>query len=156
MIDDRATTASAQRNIVSYVLCSELEFHQNPIGLDMKNDIRLAALITLIIGCVFSIPASGFNLSFLEDALIADFSDEDVDLMLDTFDRAMESNKDGEMSRWSNPKSGHGGTITVLETTTRDNQSCRKARIENQIGNSKSRSEFLLCQATNGSWQFTQ
>jgi surface antigen len=122
----------------------------------MKNDIRLAALITVIIGCVFSISASGFNLSFLEDSPVAYFSDEDVDLMLDTFDRAMESNKDGEMSQWSNPKSGNGGTITVLETTTRDNQSCRKARIENQTKNSKGRSEFLFCQATDGSWKITQ
>jgi hypothetical protein len=37
---------------------------------------------------------------------------------------------DGASDEWFNPKTGNGGTITVLQSFTRDGMQCRKVRYE--------------------------
>lgn len=90
-----------------------------------------------------------------EDAPIAAFSDQEIDKMLENFNQAMNSAKDGETLSWSNDQSGHGGSTTVLETLADDQRDCRRAKVENYTAEKKAHLEFLFCRAEDGSWQVT-
>lgn len=103
-------------------------------------------------------PAHGysFNINFLEDAPVAQFNEEDVDLMLNNFYKAMDNNQDGESSEWKNEKTGHHGIATPLNTIEGADGVCRNVKIENFASSEKGTSEFRFCKASDGEWQIVE
>ena len=62
---------------------------------------------------------------------------------------------DGATDTWSNPKTGNSGTITVLQSFTRDGMPCRKVRYNNRIKNQPNTRIFTLdwCKTPQGVWK---
>jgi surface antigen len=62
---------------------------------------------------------------------------------------------DGASDTWLNPKSGNGGTITVLQSFARDGMPCRKVRYDVRLaGHTDTRSYTAdWCKTPGGVWK---
>lgn len=77
----------------------------------------------------------------------------DLRLMQQATQRALEKSKIGEGSNWSNPETGHLGTVTPLRTDESGAQPCRDYQVTLTIGG---RTEFAYesaCRLPDGQWR---
>ena len=71
--------------------------------------------------------------------------------------RALETAKAGTTSSWSNPDSGHSGTITPTRTiNTPDGNVCREYTQTIDIGGKSEQAFGKACRQSDGSWQIAQ
>lgn len=105
-----------------------LQPHRDPI-MRFKNIATAALLAFAAAGAPFAVQA--LDLTFLDQAPIRFFNDEDTKLMSDTTDKALDEAKDGEEVRWSNDQTGSSGTITPVRSFTRQGKDCRRLRVVN-------------------------
>lgn len=74
-----------------------------------------------------------------------------------TANTALEYNKSGETSTWSNPDSGHQGTVTPTQTTYTDSgQPCREFQQTVTIGGKTEQAYGTACRQEDGSWKIVQ
>lgn len=95
----------------------------------------------------------GFNIGFLDDAPIAEFNDEDIEMMLETLSKTLDTEADGVEIAWKNAKTGNNGTITPLTSTTRDGKPCRRTLIRSFSRTFSGSSQYLLCKDDDGEWK---
>jgi hypothetical protein len=62
---------------------------------------------------------------------------------------------DGASDTWLNPKSGNGGTITVLQSFTRDGMPCRKVRYDIRLAGHTDTRPYTVdwCKTQGGVWK---
>ncbi len=70
------------------------------------------------------------NTSFLDDAVVARFKDDDVTMLMATIDGAL-ALPEGESKGWENAKTGAHGRVTVLGAHQAEARECRRLRVEN-------------------------
>lgn len=85
---------------------------------------------------------------------------------LDAADRAylqrttqdsLEYNKTGQTANWSNPDSGHSGTVTPTATVqTADNTPCREFESTVRIDGKEETATGTACRQPDGSWRIVQ
>lgn len=98
--------------------------------------------------------------------LLGAFAGREIGKSLDKADRleaertannALEYNKSGETSSWTNPDSGHQGTITPTQTTYTDSgQPCREYQQTVTIGGKTEQAYGTACRQADGSWKIVQ
>ena len=70
---------------------------------------------------------------------------------------ALESNQVGQASTWSNPDSGHSGTITPVKTyQTAQGDPCREYQQTVTIGGRTETAYGRACRQADGSWKIVQ
>lgn len=112
----------------------------------------LGAAAVLVVSWLVMCPTAGaFNTQFLDDAPIARFNKEDIDIWLNTLTDALENGEDGVEVQWENPKTGHHGTVTPLNRKRHDGMDCRDVDIRNFAGNFTGRAIHLMCRK-DGDW----
>ena len=62
--------------------------------------------------------------------------------------------KTGESRPWSNPQTGHSGTITMLRSYKRGDMPCRDAKVNSQLKERSVVYVLPVCQVADGSWKF--
>lgn len=66
----------------------------------------------------------------------------------------LEYGKPGETSTWSNPDSGHSGTVTADETYANENgENCRQFETTVQVDGESRTAAGTACKAKNGEWR---
>lgn len=71
-----------------------------------------------------------------------------------TANAALERNTSGQSSTWSNPDSGHSGTITLVRTVqSADRSPCREYQTTVTIGGKTETAYGRACRQSDGSWQ---
>ncbi|GAB6053385.1 RT0821/Lpp0805 family surface protein [Magnetospira thiophila] len=71
-----------------------------------------------------------------------------------TTQSALEYNKAGTTSSWSNPDSGHAGTITPTKTySSKSNEDCREYRTTVTIDGRVEEAYGTACRQADGSWR---
>ncbi len=96
--------------------------------------------------------ASASNLSFLNDAApIADFNKDDVEIMENTIQKALNEIKDGEKLAWKNEKTSHSGLVNPLSSYITDKKECREVRIVNKSKKRIAQNNFKFCKE-NETW----
>ena len=71
-----------------------------------------------------------------------------------TANAALERNTSGQSSTWSNPDSGHSGTITPVRTVqSADRSPCREYQTTVTIGGKTETAYGRACRQSDGSWQ---
>ncbi len=104
-----------------------------------------------------SAPVLCFNPLFLYDDAIRYFDKKDWKLVDETAVAALNSNPDGETSKWINPKSGNSGSITPIKTyRNKQGQICRKTKMFNRSKKKKSEYTFLVCKQPNNDWKIVK
>ena len=112
------------------------------LGVNM-NRIRIIAAVFAVLA-VSTVSAS--NLNFLHDAApISDFNRQDVKIMEDTIQKALNEIKDGEKLAWTNEKTKHSGLVNPLSSYTKDGMECRKVRIVNKSKKRIAQNNFKYC-----------
>ena len=116
----------------------------------MRKQTRLIALLLV---CVAPI-VTAQNILFLHRGPVAYLSSADQDLLRDAFRKALNESADNETVEWSNPNTGHSGSIEVLDTHEDFDTTCRTVRISTQAGTREGRAVHRLCKADDGRWAF--
>ena len=116
----------------------------------IKNHSLVLAFVSIL---MCSVPVSGFNLLFLDDAPISRFNEKDVELMLNALTDALENADNGIEVKWENPETGYHGSITPLNQITRDGKDCRQVNIRNIAGDFRGSGDYLFCQYEDGEWR---
>jgi len=109
----------------------------------------MATLLTLL-ACA---PVNAANLFFLKDAPITGLDDEDRKILKETARDALENAEDGATMSWKNPKTGHFGDITVIDTHKDYGTICRTVHFFLSAANKTGRSEFRACKADDDTWR---
>ena len=62
---------------------------------------------------------------------------------------------DGAATRWSNPKTGDSGTVTVLQSFEQNGMACRRVRYDIQLGSSPGPNPYTLnwCRTASREWK---
>ena len=108
----------------------------------------MAVVLTLLV----STPIHAANLFFLAGAPIAGLDDEDLKMLKETARDALENGADGVTKSWKNPKTGHFGDITVINTHNDYDTICRTVHFYLSAADKTGRSEFRACKADDGTW----
>jgi len=117
------------------------------LSLSIRSIINTLLIFTFI--SLFSVNLYAFNAQFLKYATVAEFSNEDYDLLLATLDTALNHNKDGVSSEWSNSQTGNSGVIIPLDSSIIENMHCRKAKVINYAKSNKGQPVFTFCKVDN-------
>ena len=67
---------------------------------------------------------------------------------------ALENNKVGETSTWSNPDSGHSGSVTPTRTHYRSGAQCRDFKTTCTVDGRTERTIGRACRQADGTWRF--
>jgi|SRR5690349_3753893 len=60
---------------------------------------------------------------------------------------------DGESRPWSNPQSGHSGTITIIRSYQRSGMRCREAQVNSSLEERSITYVLPVCQIADGTWK---
>jgi surface antigen len=83
----------------------------------------------------------------------AHYEGEDTKIIMRVGADMMRNAPDGESRPWSNPQTGHNGTITVLRTYKRGDMPCRDAEVNSQLKEKSVVYVLPVCQVADGSWK---
>ncbi|MCB1792117.1 MAG: hypothetical protein KDJ24_17565 [Gammaproteobacteria bacterium] len=109
-------------------------------------------LTSLVLG--FSVPTClAVGYSWLNDAPVRYFSDQDWDMMNANMQRALDEAADGETLLWQNDASGNHGSAMPTTGFDRDGQRCRTLVIMNQARRLTGGGTYDFCLGADGSWQ---
>ena len=110
------------------------------------NFFGLFARVILLLATLAAIPASASD----------DF--RDISIITQAVNKALETQKDGATSSWSNPDSGNSGKINVTETFRgEDGRTCRNyRRATESAGVAKWTIEGIGCRKRNGVWELQE
>lgn len=97
--------------------------------------------------------AWAFSNHFLKDAPIAHFNREDVSLLMQAANAALNEAADGEVREWRNPKTGSAGTVKPLKTTDDQKGTCRTVAFSTSYQHLAASSQTVLCKQANGQWK---
>lgn len=73
-----------------------------------------------------------------------------------TAQRALESSKTGQVAQWTNPDSGHSGTIVPTRTFQSEGRHCREYTQTIRIGGKVQEAYGKACRTPDGTWQIIQ
>ena len=113
------------------------------------NRFKIAFVLLSFLGAAV---VSAANINFLHEAApISDFNKDDVKIMEDTIQKALNEKKDGEKLAWINEKTTHSGLVNPLSSYTKDKVDCRKVRIVNKSKKKIAQNNFEFCKE-NDTW----
>jgi surface antigen len=69
---------------------------------------------------------------------------------------ALESAKTGQGVNWTNPETGHRGSVTVLETDPDGDRPCRTVQRVFNAGETTRTAEARACRRDDGSWEIVE
>lgn len=108
-------------------------------------------------GRVVATIAGGLLGAYLGNTIGASLDRADLAYYDKTSQGALEANRVGQTSTWSNPDSGNSGTITPTRTfQSASNQYCREYTQTIQVGGKTERAYGTACRQQDGSWKIVQ
>ncbi|MCP3867293.1 MAG: hypothetical protein GY703_04185 [Gammaproteobacteria bacterium] len=118
-----------------------------------KTGSQLAALLFLL-SSGLTLPVSGANFVWLNDAPIRYFTDEDWTMMEQKADEVLNEGEDGREYAWKNPQSGNSGSFVAEPATGKglQNQRCRQLTIVNRAKSTSSSATYDFCRQEDGKW----
>lgn len=99
-----------------------------------------------------STAASAQFVSMLKGGPAELFDDTDLRMFLEVARKTLDESADNQTLTWQNPKSGHGGDITVLKRFESKGRACKEVRVRNQAEGRKSDMRHNVCRV-DGKWR---
>jgi signal transduction histidine kinase len=113
----------------------------------------IAALLLLILGFV-QVAGAQAGWGFLKDSPVGNFTDEDVAMLEEALQNALESS-DTAARRWENPKTKNSGELRVLRSfTSEEGRTCKRVQVDNYAHGKKGSSKQTLCLKAPSEWLF--
>jgi hypothetical protein len=120
----------------------------------MRTRIRRYWSLALVLPMALAPLVSGAsNLSFLDKSTVSNFKEQDVKLLMETADKALDSNDPRAGGSWSNPKTGNSGDVAVTgQFTSSDGHLCKRLKVLNRAKTMESSAQYVLCQVPGRGW----
>jgi surface antigen len=99
-----------------------------------------------------ALQAFAVNTAFLRDAPIEVMTQEDLDLLLQSANRALDGTRDGDSLGWESLTGAHG-TITPTATWEEHGRACRTLQFEHVVKGRSGKPKFDFCKQADGSWK---
>ena len=112
-----------------------------------------AALVFVTFACCGAAPCLAVQGEFLRDMPIESMNDEDIVLLMNALNHALEKEPDRTTTRWENPKTRAQGLITPLNTFKKSAKRCRQAEISNSARGRSNRLVVSFCRQDDGTWK---
>ena len=84
------------------------------------------------------------------------YTPEDIEIVKQVMRQALEEGDNGGVFEWSNPDSGHSGSVSPRTDTLQDGKRCRQTRFTSHTQGEQNVSEFFLCRQADGVWAVEQ
>jgi hypothetical protein len=115
-----------------------------------RSGARLLAVAGVLL---FAASTHAQNLNFLKTSPLAQFTQQDVDLMLKNADAALEAKEPQARREWSNPKTGATGSAEILrEFTGTDGAPCKRLRVVNKAKSESRDATHTVCKYEGRGW----
>lgn len=113
------------------------------------------ALLVLTTGALLVLTTGSAQAQLLFGSRLgqAHYQGEDTKIIMRVGADMLRNAPDGESRPWSNPQTGHSGTITVLRTYKRSQLTCRDAEVNSQLKERSVVYVLPVCQVADGSWK---
>lgn len=85
-----------------------------------------------------------------------DMDENDRRMAESTAQDTLENNRTGQTSTWSNPDSGHSGTVTPTRTYRTDGRDCREYETTVYIDGKRETAYGTACRQPDGSWKLVE
>lgn len=112
-----------------------------------------ARCITVVAALLVSSAGLAQNTMFLRNSPIAHLNEVDRQILRETIEEALEA-PDGTVMEWSNPDTGSGGRVKVLDTHEDQGLVCRSLRARNEAHGRRADGIYRLCRDEGGNWRF--
>ncbi|OUR72146.1 hypothetical protein A9Q78_07500 [Methylophaga sp. 41_12_T18] len=110
------------------------------------------ALIASTLLFVPQLQATELDLTLTESTALTSLADSDWVMLKAKARDVLTLSPDGENHTWQNDETGNSGVITVLNSSTENEQSCRNTQFINTANSLTSTTTVNLCQQLNGQW----
>lgn len=97
--------------------------------------------------------ATAANIFSARDLPVRYMTEEDREILKAAAEDVLERNKDGEGTRWENPKTGAHGDLTPRASFDRAGQPCRDLEVANSARGRDNRMIVTLCKQSDGDWK---
>lgn len=111
--------------------------------------MRNLALATILAACAAQAQVVQ---PLLQNSPASMFTDEDRKIFLGAWKKLLEQDGGNATERWSNPKNGHGGELTLQRSFEWRGNVCREVRILNQAQGRKADTTLNSCKV-DGRWR---
>ena len=110
----------------------------------------LAAAMVMAMAAQLSIAG---NLSFLDKSLVSNFKEQDMKLLMESVDKALDSADPRATGSWSNAKTGNSGEVAVTgQFTSTDGHACKNLNVVNRTPKLQDKADYILCQVPGRGW----
>ena len=99
-----------------------------------------------------SMAASAQFVNMLKGGPAEFFDDSDLRMFLDVARKTLDESGDNQTLSWKNPKTGHGGDLTVLKQFESKGRQCKEVRVRNEAQGRKSDMRHNVCKV-DGKWR---
>ena len=114
---------------------------------------QFTVVATMVLVGLTAVNGHAQNVSFLRNSLLADLSATEIDTLLDTARRALDTLTAGNSKlTWQSEDGKINGTLHVLEGYVRNDQHCRQLHLASVTVSQTSSRIYGFCKSDNG-WQ---
>ena len=117
----------------------------------MRRGLRI--LVLLVMSAALPLTAYASNMRFLEFSPSAFFTEDDWAMLRSTATDLLDNHPDGKMVSWKNDKTGHNGTLTVLDTYADFGTTCRRMKVFNEASQVSATRVVNMCRNKEGVWK---
>ena len=114
---------------------------------------RLSALVLTAALLASPLATDASNLRFLEFSPSAFFDEEDWALLRGAAKKLLDDAPDGDSTSWKNDKTGHNGTLQVLDTYEDFGTTCRRMKVYNDAIQVSATRVVNMCRNKQGEWK---
>jgi 17 kDa common-antigen outer membrane protein len=120
-----------------------------------KSSIR-SRLAPVAMAMAITLPpllAGASNLSFLDNSLVSSFKEQDMKLLMESVDKALDSSDPRASGSWSNPKTGNSGEVMVTgQFTSTGGYTCKNLSVLNRTPKMQGKGNYILCAVPGRGW----
>ena len=117
----------------------------------MRSQTRRAAFLAVML--TQAVMGGATNSSFLKDAPIGQFKEDDMKMMRAAAEDLLREETKGASREWHNAKTGNSGRLEILEVfTSEDGRQCKKLLVVTRARSQEHQSSYPLCAAPDGRW----
>ena len=110
----------------------------------------LLGLLTVAIPLTVAPPALAFNDLFMAKGPMGHLTKGDIEQARAAIGPALETNRDNEMSTWSNPATNASGTVMPTRTFVSNGMRCRAMTFTTAAGGETGGSKWNFCKTQSG------